>query len=150
MHGHMGERKEVPNYVSQTSCFCCASATPYLARLLWIAHRYLWLTSFGGQMVIYAFFLGFFSPSAKKSDNDVNDKRLTKLYKSHNKPQSSYCLVVHEDAYLSYRRYKVKKPCFNGHLKVHKYQYTQTQTVCVCVCVCVRACVYFKFPPPLF
>ena len=27
------ERKELPNYEGQTSCFCCASATPYLARL---------------------------------------------------------------------------------------------------------------------
>ena len=61
----------------------------------------------------------------------MNDKRLTKSYKSHNEPQSSYCIVVHEDAHLSYNRYKVKKLCFNGHPKVHKYQYTQTHTVFV-------------------
>ena len=43
-----------------------------------------------------------------------------------NKLQSSYCLVVHENAHLSYKRYKVKKPCFNGHLRytstsIHKH-----------------------------
>ena len=27
MHGYIGERKEIPNYVSQTSCFSYASAT---------------------------------------------------------------------------------------------------------------------------
>ena len=31
MHGHIGEIKETPNYVSQTSYFCYASATPYRA-----------------------------------------------------------------------------------------------------------------------
>ena len=59
----------------------------------------------------------------------MNDKRLTKSYKSHNESQSSYCIVMHEDAHLSYKRYKVKKICFNSHPKVHKYQYTQTHTV---------------------
>ena len=47
----------------------------------------------------------------------MNDIRLTKLYKSHNEPQSSHYLVVHEDAHLSYKRYKIKKLCFNGHPK---------------------------------
>ena len=61
----------------------------------------------------------------------MNDKRLTKLYKSHNEPQSSHYLVVHEDAHLSYKRYKIKKFYFNGHPKVHMYQYTQTHTVFV-------------------
>ena len=45
----------------------------------------------------------------KKSDKTINNKRLTKSYKSHNEPQSSHCLVMHEDACLSYKRYKVKK-----------------------------------------
>ena len=49
----------------------------------------------------------------------MNDKRLTKSCKSYNEPQSSHCLVVHEDAHLSCKRYKAKKPCFNGHPKVH-------------------------------
>ena len=59
----------------------------------------------------------------------MNDKRLTKSYKLHNEPQSSHCLVVHEDAHLSYKRYKVKKPCF--HAKLHKYQYTHIHIVFV-------------------
>ena len=84
-------------------------------------------------MVIYAFLLRFFSPSVKKSDKDMNDKRLTKSYESHNKPQSSHYLVVHEYVHLSYRRYKVKQPCFFGHLKVHKYQYSQTHIIFVFV-----------------
>ena len=46
----------------------------------------LWLTSFSGEMVIYAFFLGFFSPSRQMIDKDMNDKRLTKSYKPHNEP----------------------------------------------------------------
>ena len=61
----------------------------------------------------------------------MKDKGSTKLYKSHNEPQTSHCLTVHEDAYLSYKKYKVKKPCFNGHPKVHKYQYIQKHTIFV-------------------
>ena len=57
----------------------------------------------------------------KKSDKVMNDKRLTKLYKSHYEPQNSHYLVVHEDVHLSYKRYKIKKLCFNGHPKVHNY-----------------------------
>ena len=38
----------------------------------------------------------------KKSDKDMNDKQLTKSYKSYNEPQSSHCLVVHGDTHLSY------------------------------------------------
>ena len=61
----------------------------------------------------------------------MTDKRLTKSFKSHNKPQSLHCLVSYEDAHLSCKRYKAKKPCFSGHLKVHKYRYTQIHTVFV-------------------
>ena len=61
----------------------------------------------------------------------MTDKRLTKSFKSHNKPQSLHCLVSYEDAHLSCKRYKAKKPCFSGHLKVHKYRYTQIHTVLV-------------------
>ena len=80
----------------------------------------------------------------KKSDKTINNKRLTKSYKSHNEPQSSHCLVMHEDAYLSYRRYKVKKYWFFGHPKVHKYQYTQIHTVFIffiffIICLFLRA-----------
>ena len=45
----------------------------------------------------------------------MDDKRLTKSYKSHNEPQRSHCLVMHDDAHLSYKRYKVRKLCFKGH-----------------------------------
>ena len=61
----------------------------------------------------------------------MTDKRLTKSFKSHNEPQSLHCLVRYEDAHLSCKRYKAKKPCFSGHLKVHKYRYTQIHTVFV-------------------
>ena len=53
----------------------------------------------------------------------MNDKRLTKSYKLHNEPQSSHYLVVHEDAHLSYKWYKVEKFCFKGHPR-----YTSTST----------------------
>ena len=61
----------------------------------------------------------------------MTDKRLTKSFKSHNEPQSLHCLVRYEDAHLSCKRYKAKKPCFSGHLKVHKYWYTQIHTIFV-------------------
>ena len=44
-----------------------------------------------------------------KSDIDMTNKKLTQSYKSHNEPQSSHCLVLHEDAHLSNKWYKVKK-----------------------------------------
>ena len=58
----------------------------------------------------------------------MNDKRSTKSYKSHNEPQSSHCLIVHEDAHLSYKRYKVRKLCFKGHPRyistsIHKHTF---------------------------
>ena len=44
-------------------------------------------------------------------------------------PQSSHYLVVHEDAHLSYKRYKVEKLCFKGHPKytstsIHTHTHT--------------------------
>ena len=92
-------------------------------------------------MVIYAFSLIIFLVlPLKKSDKVMNDKRLTKSYKSHNEPQSSHCSIVHKDTHLSYERYKIKKPCSKGLPKVHKYQYTQTHTIFV----------FFRFFPPFF
>ena len=83
------------------------------------AHNVLWLMSFRGEIVIYALFLQIFLVfSIKKSDIDMKDKRLTKLYRSHNESQSSNFLVMHEDAHLSYKRFKVKKSCLKGHPKV--------------------------------
>ena len=57
MHGHIREREEIPNYVKpQTSQFCYAKAY----------RCYTWLAGFSGEMVIYAFLLGFFSSSYQK------------------------------------------------------------------------------------
>ena len=64
MHGYIGERKKIPNYVSQTSCFCYASATLH-GFYEWHTNV-LWLTSFSSEMVIYASLLGFVSPSHQK------------------------------------------------------------------------------------
>ena len=87
-------------------------------------HTYvLRLMSFSGKMVIYAFFLGFFySFSVKKSNMNMNDKRSTNYTHHKNEPQSSHCLIVHWDAHLSYKWYKVEKLCFKGHPK-----YTSTK-----------------------
>ena len=43
-------------------------------------------------------------------------------------PQSLHCLVVHEDAHPSYKRYKVKKLCFIDHSRyistsIHKHTF---------------------------
>ena len=116
MYGHIGERKEFPNYVSWTSWFCYASATSYRARILGIAHRFLWLMSFSGEMVIYAFFLGFYSPSRQREWFKIWKIRDQPNHTNHIKePQSSHCLIAHEDAHLSYWWYKVEKLCFKGH-----------------------------------
>ena len=57
MHGHIKDRKEIPKYVKQlTFQFCYAEA-----------HKcHSWLAGNSGEMVIYAFFLGFSSPSRQK------------------------------------------------------------------------------------
>ena len=65
MHRHIRERERevIPNYVKpKTSQFCYAKA-----------HRcYTWLAGFSDEMVIYAFFLGFFFVlPVKKSDMSV-------------------------------------------------------------------------------
>ena len=62
MHGHIGERKEIPNYVSQTSFF--AMQVLHLTK-----HCFYELhtnVSFSGEMVIYIFLLEFFSLSHQK------------------------------------------------------------------------------------
>ena len=60
----------------------------------------------------------------------MNDKKSIKTYKAHNEPQSSYCLVVHEDAHLSYK-IQSWEILFQRPSKVHKYQYTQTHIIFV-------------------
>ena len=71
MHGHIRERKEIPNDVKLlTFQFCyaevhkchwhCTFAMPKHTNVL------SWLAGNNDEMVIYAFFLGFFSPSCQK------------------------------------------------------------------------------------
>ena len=141
IYGHIRERKEKPIYVCQTS-FSCYEVLHLTEHGFYELHiDVVWLTSFSGEMVIYAFSLIIFLVlPLKKSDKVMNDKRLTKSYKSHNEPQSSHCSIVHKDTHLSYERYKIKKPCSKGLPKVHKYQYTQTHTIFV----------FFRFFPPFF
>ena len=56
MHGHIRDRKEIPNDVKHlTFQFCYAKA-----------HKYSWLAGNSGEMVIYAFLLGFSSLSHQK------------------------------------------------------------------------------------
>ena len=76
----------------------------------------VWLTSFSDEMVIYVFLLGVFSPSRQKDWFNIWKIKDQPNHTNHiNEPQSSHFLVVHEDAHLSYKRYKVKKFCFKGH-----------------------------------
>ena len=57
MHGHIRDRKEKPNYVKQLIFqFCYVEAHKY----------HSWLAGDSGEMVIYAFRLGFSSPSHQK------------------------------------------------------------------------------------
>ena len=46
LHGHIREKIKYPIMQAWTSLFCCASATPYQARLLWIAHRCFMIDEF--------------------------------------------------------------------------------------------------------
>ena len=60
-------------------------------------------------MVIYAFLLGFSSPSRQKEWFKIWKIRDQPNHTNHIKePQISYSLVVLEDSHLSYKRYKVK------------------------------------------
>ena len=87
----------------------------------------LWLTSFSGEMVIYAFLLGFSSPSCQKEWFKIWKIRDQPNQPNHIKdPQSSHYIVVHENVHLSYKRYKVWKICFKGHPRyictnIHKH-----------------------------
>ena len=64
--------------------------------------------------------------SFKKSDKDMNDKDQPKHTNHINEPHSSHCLIVHEDAHLSYKWYIVDKFCFKCHqrytsINIHKH-----------------------------
>ena len=71
MHGHIRERKEIPNdgkhltfqfsYVEAHKChWHCTFAMPKHTGVI------LWLAGNNGEMVIYIFLLGFSSPSNQK------------------------------------------------------------------------------------
>ena len=66
----------------------------------------------------------------------MNDKRLTKSYKSHNESQSSHCLVAHEDVHLNYKWYKVSEILFRWSSKGTQVPVYTNHTVFV----------FFKFP----
>ena len=78
-------------------------------------------------MVIYVFLLGFSSPSNQKEWFMIWKIKDQPNHTNHIKePQSSHYLVVHEDAHLSYKWYKVEKFYFKGHSRytstsIHKY-----------------------------
>ena len=79
------------------------------------------------EMVIYAFLLGFFSPSLQKEWFKIWKIRDQPNHTNHIKePQNSHCLVVHDDDHLSYKWYKVGKLCFKCHPRytstsIHKH-----------------------------
>ena len=71
MHRHIRERKEIPNYVKfLTLHFCYAEAYRYHWHCTIAMPKHtcviLWLAGNNGEMVIYAFLLGFFSPCQKE------------------------------------------------------------------------------------
>ena len=84
--------------------------------------------SINGEMVIYAFLLEFYNHSRQKEWFKIWKIRDQPNHTNHiQEPQSSHCLVVHKDAHLSYKWYKVKKLCFKGHPRytstnVHKHK----------------------------
>ena len=85
MHGHIREKKKLLNdgklltfqfcYAEAHKChWHCTFAMPKHTSVI------SWLASNNGEMVIYAFFLGFSSPSQqKKSDTSVKYKRSLNL-----------------------------------------------------------------------
>ena len=86
---------------------------------------YIWLAGFSGEMIIYVSLLEFSSPSYQK------EWKITWSYSSQTQAAKLTCLVVHRDAHLSYKRYKVYKLCFKCHPR-----YTSTNihnTHCFCI-----------------
>ena len=92
----------------------------------------LWLTSFSGEMVIYAFFLEFSSTSRRKEWSKIWKIRDQPNHTNYIKePQSSHCLVVHEDIHLSYKRYKVKNFISKAIQNTQVPVYTDTHSFCI-------------------
>ena len=96
MHGHIGDRKEITLlrivcvciyiyiYFKYLVLSCCASATPYRVRLLWFAHKCSWLVCNNGEMVIYAFLLGFSILTIKIYDIKIKIVCLKTINNTHN------------------------------------------------------------------
>ena len=82
MHGHIRDRKEIPIYVKLLTlhfgyaevyrCYWhCTFAMPKHTGVI------LWLVGNSGEMVIYAFFLGFFSPSHQREWYECQVQEIT-------------------------------------------------------------------------
>ena len=96
MHGHIGDRKEITLlrivcvciyiyiYFKYLVLSCCASATPYRVRLLWFANKCSWLVCNNGEMVIYAFLLGFSILTIKIYDIKIKIVCLKTINNTHN------------------------------------------------------------------
>ena len=67
MPRHIREGKEIPIYVSQTFFFLVVQVLHLIEHSFYELHTYvLLLTSFSGEMVIYAFLVGFFLSFSSK------------------------------------------------------------------------------------
>ena len=121
MHGNIRERRNTQLCKPKTSQFCYAGAY----------RCYTWLASFSGEIVIYAFLLEFSSPSCQKEWLKYKEWKITWSYSSQTQATKLTCFVVHRDAHLSYKKYKIKKTLFQWPFRVHMYQYTQSHIVFV-------------------
>ena len=81
MHGHIRERKK--KYPIMLSYWYCTFALPKYTDVI------SWLGGNSGEMITYAFFLGFLVLPVKKSYMSVKYKRLLNLTHHKHKPQSS-------------------------------------------------------------
>ena len=94
MYGHIRERKEIPNdgkHLTFQFCYAEAHKFHWHCTLAMSKHTNVisWLAENSGEMVIYAFLLGFSSLSHQKSDTSVKYKRLLNLTHHKQEPQSS-------------------------------------------------------------
>ena len=94
MHGHIRERKELPNdgklstfqfcYAESHKChWHCTFAIPKHTGVI------SWLAGNNGEMAIYVFLLGFSSPSGQKKWYCVKYRRSLNLTHHKQEPQSS-------------------------------------------------------------
>ena len=80
MHEHIRDRKKIPNDVKLlTLHFCYAEAYRCHWHCTFTMPKHidviLWLVGNSGEMVVYAFLLGFLVIPVKKSDTSVKYKR---------------------------------------------------------------------------